>query len=56
MKKRNLNMKQTKRFTCCLLSAAMAGTMLAGCGSSDKAADTSAAADDGPVQMEFLTS
>lgn len=55
MRKRNLNMKQTKRFTCCLLSAAMAGTMLAGCGSSDKAADTSAAAaDDGPVQMEFL--
>ena len=50
--------KTGKRVTSCLLTAVMAGTMLAGCGSSDtngSKANTEAA-DDGPVQMEWLTS
>ena len=56
MKKKN-NMKKAKRVTACLLTAAMTGTLLSGCGSSSESAQGSAEAQgDGPVQMEWLVS
>lgn len=53
------NLKKSGRLTSCFLTAAMMGTLLGGCGGASEPSQGSsaaAAADDGPVQMEWLVS
>ena len=54
-------MRKWKRWTACMTAAAMAGSMLVGCGSGQTAASgnngsTTGAESDGPVQMSWLVS
>lgn len=54
-------MRKWKRWTACITAAAMAGSMLVGCGSgqtaaSDNNGSTTGADSDGPVQMSWLVS